>query len=86
LANAKHQQAYFGIDVAQAQSSGYGVYVPGAGLRDARVNTSITYAINPRSSVTALVSLRRLLGDAADSPLTQDRDAPSAVLVYSVGF
>jgi outer membrane scaffolding protein for murein synthesis (MipA/OmpV family) len=60
--------------------------VPGAGLRDARVNTSITYAINPRSSVTALVSLRRLLGDAADSPLTQDRDAPSAVLVYSVGF
>ena len=85
VANAAHQQAYFGVDAAQAQRSGYRVYEPKAGVRDARASTSITYAFDARSAVTAVVSLRRLLEDAADRPLTQDRDAASAVPVYTYG-
>lgn len=85
-ANAKHLQAYFGVDAPQSLRSGYQVYTPKSGMRDARTNVSLTYAFDPRTAVTAALTARRLLGDASHSPLTQERDAVNAVLVVTYGF
>ncbi len=85
-ANAEHLRAYFGIDANQAARSRYGIYTPKAGMRDVRANASLTFAFDPRTSVTAALSARRLLADASDSPLTRERDAASAVLLFAYGF
>jgi outer membrane scaffolding protein for murein synthesis (MipA/OmpV family) len=79
-------QTYFGVDAIQAARSGYAIYRPSSGLRDVRVGSSLTYAFDPRSAMTAAVDFNRLLGDAADSPLTRRRGVASAVLVYTYGF
>ncbi len=84
--NADYMQTYFGVDTDQALRSGYAAYAPGSGLRDARVNASLSYALDARSALTAIAGFNRLLGDAADSPLTRRRDAASAALAYTYGF
>lgn len=84
--NADLMQTYFGVDADQAVRSGYAAYSPRSGLRDVRVGASLTYALDPRSQSAAVADFNRLLGDAADSPLTRRRDIASAVLVYTYGF
>jgi len=84
--NADYMQTYFGVDASQALRSGYAAYTPRSGLRDARIGASLTYALDQRSALTAAADFNRVLGDAADSPLTRRRDAASAVLVYTYGF
>lgn len=84
--NADYMQTYFGVDSNQAVRSGYTVYMPRSGLRDARVGASLTYVLDQRSALTVAADFNRLLGDAADSPLTRRRDVASAVLVYTYGF
>ncbi len=86
LANAEHMQSYFGVSALQASRSAYALYTPRSGLRDARASASLSYALDPRSAVTAVAAATRLLGDAADSPLTRKRTAASAVLVYTYAF
>jgi MipA family protein len=84
--NADYMQTYFGVDASQAVRSGYAAYMPRSGLRDARVGASLTYALDQRSALTAAADFNRLLGDAADSPLTRRRDVVSAALLYTYGF
>jgi outer membrane protein len=71
LVNADYMQTHFGVSTAQAARSGHAVYSPGSGLRDARANLSLTYAINKRAAITTALSARALQGDAKDSPLTR---------------
>lgn len=85
-ANAAYTQSYFGIDAAQALRSGYGLYRPGAGVRDVRVSVSATYAITPRTSATAALSYGRLQSGAARSPIVRDRDGVGGVLALSYAF
>ena len=84
--NADYMQTIFGIDASQAARSGYASYTPGSGWRDARASVSLTYGIDPRSAFTAVTEFNRLLGDAADSPLTRRRDVASAALIYTYAF
>lgn len=84
--NADYMQTYFGVDASQAVRRGDTPYTPNSSLSDALVSASLTYGIDPRSAVTAVAELNRLLGDAADSPLTRRRNGASAALVYTYGF
>ena len=86
LADRQHMQSYFGVDAQQAARSGYALYTPDAGLRDARLGVSLTYALNPTTFVTAAVS-GSVLGDAArNSPITRSSNANSAVLAITHAF
>lgn len=69
--NQAAMQSQFGVTAAQASTSGYGVYAPGAGLRDVNFNLGYGYAINPSTNVQVGLSLRSLQGDAKNSPLTR---------------
>lgn len=86
VANADYMQTYFGVDFNQAARSGYAVFTPRSGSRDARVGLSLTYAFDQRSALTVATDFNQLLDDAANSPLTRQRDATSAALFYTYGF
>ncbi|MDI1244429.1 MAG: MipA/OmpV family protein [Rhodoferax sp.] len=86
LANADYMQSYFGVTAAQSVNSGYATYKPGAGLRDVRVNLSLTYRITPEISATAGVSASTLSGDASDSPLVRQKSTTTGLLAVAYSF
>ncbi len=86
LANADYMQSYFGVTAAQAAATGYAIYSAGSGARDARANVALTYSIDQRTSVTAVLSASSLLGHAQDSPLTRKRTSGSGVLGINYAF
>jgi outer membrane protein len=68
-------RSYFGVDAGQSARSGYAVYEPSDGLRDVRLNASLSYSIDPHWSLIGTLAATRLVGDAADSPIVRDKTA-----------
>ena len=78
LANADHQQAFFGVTAAQSADSGYATFAPGGGLQSAGVGLTARYGLSQTTAIVGGIRYDRLLGDAADSPIVQDKGQPSA--------
>ena len=74
--NATQMRSYFGVRPEDMQTSGLPVYQPGAGLKDIYAGVSYTQLLNKHWIFYATGGGSRLLGPAADSPLTV---RPSAV-------
>jgi MipA family protein len=74
---SRYMQTWYGVTEQQSAASGYPVYKPGAGLRD--VSTGVTWRIevNPQWAGFASLGATRLLGPAADSPLTRQPNSYS---------
>lgn len=72
-ANRKYMRSNFGIDAAQSAGSGLARYTPDAGLKDAGVGIGVNYRLGDRWSIGGDAGYRRLLGDAADSPIVSKR-------------
>ena len=70
-ADGQHMRSYFGVDASAAARRGLPVFTPSAGLRDARVNLGFTHTLSPRWVAFGSAGVSRLLGPAAQSPLTQ---------------
>nr|WP_315848524.1 MipA/OmpV family protein [uncultured Rhodoferax sp.] len=86
LVDRQYMQSYFGVDAQQAARSGYALYTPDAGVRDTRLGLSLTYAINPRTFVTAAVSGSTLGDGAKNSPIARSSNANAAVLALTYAF
>lgn len=80
LANRRHMTTYFGISDEQALQSGLRPFAPGAGLRDVHLGTGLTTALTPHWIAFGNLGVSRLLGGAADSPLTRRANGFSASL------
>jgi outer membrane scaffolding protein for murein synthesis (MipA/OmpV family) len=63
-------------------------YSPGSGMREVRAGASLRWMLNDRWSTFAMIEHGRLMGDAADSPLTRSKGQTSAGLglVYRFAF
>lgn len=72
-ANAKSNLSYYGVDAGQAAASGYPVFQPGAGLRNAQIGASFNHFFAGRWIAVGGLGIGRLLGDAADSPIVRER-------------
>ena len=70
VAGSQYLRTFFGVSAEQSARSGYPVYVPDAGLRDASLFASLQTDLDPRWVLLAGVNVARLLGPAADSPLS----------------
>lgn len=83
-------ETYFGVTPDESTRSGYGAYAPGGGFYAAAVGVEARYAVSDTLAVLGEVKYTRLLGDAADSPLVQDKGQPSirlgVVQRFSFGF
>lgn len=73
VAGGRYMQSYFGITAEQAARSGYREYHPGTGLRDASLYASIRSELDDHWVALGGIGLSRVLGPAADSPLTTRR-------------
>ncbi len=74
LADRSYMRLYYGVDADQSVRSGYPVYQPGAGGRDVVLYTNIRHDFDREWTVLGGASTHRLVGPAADSPLTRARE------------
>lgn len=91
-ADDEYTQTYFGVTALEAIASPLiaTAYDPEGGIRHAGVQASADYQWNPRLRVTFDASYRKLMGDAADSPLvkqlgSEDQFGASAGVRYAFG-
>lgn len=61
---------YFGVTGAEATASQFDAYQAGGGALSAGLAVSGTYFIDDKWSLEGVVSYEKLMGDAADSPIT----------------
>ena len=66
----RYMQSYFGITPEQASRTRYAVFKPGAGVRDVTAYGNLRHDIGSEWTVLSGASATRLLGQAAESPLT----------------
>lgn len=72
-ANSKSQQTWHGVNAVQSLASGYSAYSPGAGFRNLQAGVSMNHVFAQRWFLIGGLSVGRLVGDAADSPIVRDR-------------
>jgi outer membrane scaffolding protein for murein synthesis (MipA/OmpV family) len=85
-ANAAYQQAYFGVDAAQATRSALPGYTPGAGAKDIRASAALVYLLTQEWSVLGSVSYTELLGGARVSPLVREKASTTGTLALAYRF
>lgn len=70
-ASKDFMDSFFGIDPAQAAASGYGPYDAGSGFKHVNLGLVGTRSMGDNWRLRAVASYRRLLSDAADSPIVK---------------
>jgi MipA family protein len=73
FAGRRYQQTFFGVTPEQSGKSGYAVYSPGAGLRDAGLFINARHDLSRHWFVFGSVGASTLLGPSADSPIVRRR-------------
>ena len=73
VADAVYQRSYHGVSAAAARVSGLPPFEPDGGWQQWSANTGLTWQLNPQWRLGGAVAWNRLLGDAAASPLTEQR-------------
>ncbi len=73
-ASGEYMDEYFGITSGQALSSGLPAFSADAGFKTVGAGLLAGYSFNRNWSTTARFSYDRLVDDAADSPVTRDKD------------
>lgn len=85
-----YNQTYFGVTDAEAVTSSFGAYDLGGGINKVSAKLEARYSLNDNTAILGEVEYGRIVGDAADSPLVQDRDQPAVrlgiVRNFSFGF
>ena len=76
--NARYMDAYFGVTPDQSASSGLAAYEPSGGIRSVGASLELRYQASDTIAFLGQVRTARLVGDAADSPVVQDRSQLSA--------
>ena len=85
-ADARSQQAYFGVTAVQASATGWRVYAPRAGLRKAELSLGAQYALRPDTLLRGSAAASRLVGDSGRSPLVQRKTGTSVALALVFAF
>jgi outer membrane protein len=72
-ADSRYTKTFFGVTPEQSAASGLPEFGTHAGLNTVRLGFGASYRITSRWTATAFGSVARLEGDAASSPITEDR-------------
>lgn len=71
FADTDYLETYLGVKRYESLQSGLAEYHPGGGIKGVGVEGEARYALTDRWSVVGSASYERLVGDAADSPITK---------------
>jgi outer membrane scaffolding protein for murein synthesis (MipA/OmpV family) len=85
-ADDDYMQTYFGVTAAQSAASGLTRFDPSSGAKSFHLGATAEYEVFPTWTVHAGVEYVQLLGDAADSPITEDESQVVARLGLSKSF
>lgn len=89
LGDAKYSRAYFGVAPAAAVASGLPAYDPGGGVQSVGVTAGYHRMLDKNWGIAVYGRYDRLIGDAADSPVTRElgsRSQPSVGVAVSYTF
>jgi outer membrane scaffolding protein for murein synthesis (MipA/OmpV family) len=70
----------FGIDAGAAADSGLDTHDADEGFKSASISGSLTFRLSRGLSLTGVAAYTRLLGDAEDSPIVDDRGSENQAL------
>jgi outer membrane scaffolding protein for murein synthesis (MipA/OmpV family) len=84
FADGHNQRNTFGVSPEQSARSGYPVYRPGGGLRDARFGASATWIIHESWMIDLTGACEWLVGSAEDNPFA--REMRQYALSLSAGY
>ena len=80
-ADADYMAAYFGVTPGQAAITGLAAHDPGAGVTSVDVLLGATYFLTESWLLRVQGAYGRLLGDAADSPIVDDKGSPNQFFI-----
>ena len=73
-ASNDYMESFFGVNGQQSANSGLERYNADAGIKDINVSMKAGYSLTNRWRIGGVVEYKRLLGDAADSPIVDDKN------------
>jgi outer membrane scaffolding protein for murein synthesis (MipA/OmpV family) len=82
----RYARTYFGVSPDEAGVSAFEAFDAKAGFVSAGLNFEATYAVNDDWAIVGTITYDRLLGDAADSPITVSDDQLSTTIAVSRRF
>jgi outer membrane protein len=88
-ADDNYTETFFGITAAQSTRSGLRQYTAEGGFKDVGLTLDLDYSLTQNWGITGRLGFKRLLGDAADSPLVEDKGSAnqfSTGLILSYRF
>jgi outer membrane scaffolding protein for murein synthesis (MipA/OmpV family) len=85
-ASDDYMESFFGVDSKQSAESGLKKYKAESGIKDINLSVTAGYSITNRWRLGGKVEYKRLLGDAADSPIVEDKNQFLAGIGISYHF
>lgn len=85
-ADDDYMQTFFGVSPSQSGKSGLDRFDAGSGFKSVDFQIGLRWAFSESWFATANVGVGILLGDAADSPITESQVQPSAGLAVGYRF
>jgi len=86
VASAAYGRTYFGVSAPAAAASGLPQTDLSAGLKDTAITLNVSRALDDRWWLTGVAAGRRLLADAAESPVVEEATGLSCALAISYTF
>lgn len=74
FADNNYMESFFGVSNLQSGNSGFPVFEAKAGLKDASLYVPLIYKWTEHWSVITTFQYSRLMGDASDSPITENKN------------
>ncbi len=74
LASDDYMESFFGVDAKQSANSGLKKHKAEAGFKDVKISVTTGYPITNRWRIGGKAEYKRLVGDAADSPVVDDEN------------
>lgn len=78
--NDRYMDAYFSVDDDESARSGLDAYDAGGGFRSVSASLGLRYQATENVAVVGDLRVARLVGDAADSPIVEDKEQVSVGL------
>ena len=81
----KYMQTYFGVTPQQAVNSGFAPYIADGGMQATSLTVSWKHSMSRNWAVQSAVGMTRLLGNAANSPIVENKQSyfAGAGVVYT---
>ena len=85
-ASGNYMQTYFGVTPTQAMNSSFAQFDAKAGIKDVDASLSLDYQYSKHWFASAHLDVKRLTGDAADSPISFSNTQVGGVMMIGYHF